>query len=117
MLEQPPHVVSAFINAPREQLLNLINKKVSNWLKKYYEKRRSSSEIEVIAYEVGFNSKSPFIVHFINLLRNHFRLYSIRCNNYPSHFIKRENSSLKITSHFPKRDFSLNDSLYLACDK
>ncbi len=61
MLEQPPHVVSAFINQRLgTNFFNLINSKRIELAKEIFDKRRSSSEIEVIAYEVGFNSKSAF---------------------------------------------------------
>lgn len=61
MLEQPPHVVSAFINQHlRTNFFNLVNSKRIELAKEIFSRQGSNSEIEVIAYEVGFNSKSAF---------------------------------------------------------
>jgi AraC-like DNA-binding protein len=61
MLEQPPHVVSAFINQHlKTNFFNLVNSKRIELAKEKFIRHGSRSEIEVIAYEVGFNSKSAF---------------------------------------------------------
>ena len=69
-LEQTIHMTSFFINNyMNTNFFNLINLKRIELAKKKMQMRREKSEIEIIAFEVGFNSKSAFYRAFNRYLR------------------------------------------------